>query len=110
MQTASSWIKLNAGQYGLYRVNYPPLQWMSLALAATQSEAGQPALSAPDLAGLLDDAFHLAQIGSADIGTFLNLTRCLACACQPAAAELRRSLPSQHCVPPRSVWLTSAPS
>ena len=75
LQTASSWVKLNAGQTGVYRVNYPSAQWQSLAVAAAQFSNGQATLSGPDVAGLLDDAFHLAQIGDADIGIFLNLTR-----------------------------------
>ena len=59
----------------MYRVNYPAPMWAGLATAAAQFSNGQPALSGPDLSGLIDDAFHLAQIGQADIGIFLNLTR-----------------------------------
>ena len=77
MQTAGSWIKLNAGQTGVYRVTYPATMWEGLAAAAAQFNNGQPAISGPDLSGLVDDAFHLAQIGEADIGVFLNLTRCV---------------------------------
>ena len=75
MQAAGSWVKLNAGQTGVYRVNYPATMWEGLAAAAAQFSDGEPAISGPDLSGLVDDAFHLAQIGEADIGVFLNLTR-----------------------------------
>lgn len=79
-QGEGDWIKLNARQYGLYRVNYPPELWDRLAEAATKSRpdpngAEVPVVPADDYAGLLDDAFALAQAGLTPISNFLNLTR-----------------------------------
>lgn len=93
-QSAGAWVKLNAGQTGYYRVQYPAAQWASLTLAATQFSNGQPLLSQADVAGLIDDAFHLAQIGAGDIGTFLNLTQCalLLSLCKPVLARQTSSL------------------
>jgi puromycin-sensitive aminopeptidase len=71
-------VKLNAGQYGLYRTNYEPDMWEKLAGAATQLDDESddaPRLSTDDFAGLLDDTFALAQAGLTPISNFLNMTR-----------------------------------
>lgn len=52
------WIKLNAGQTGIYRVNYTPELWQSLALAVQKMS-----LPAADRLGILMDAFALAKAG-----------------------------------------------
>ncbi len=81
-QGEGDWVKLNAGQYGLYRVNYPQALWDRLAqvtVAARPDTAPEvPLLSADDFAGLLDDSFALAQAGLTPISNFLTLTRCAA--------------------------------
>ena len=77
-QDDDDWIKLNAGQYGLFRVNYPVSLWTRLAdaAAAVPAENTAPAILAVDLAGLLDDSWALAQAGdSLSITHFLQLTR-----------------------------------
>lgn len=79
LQDDSDWIKLNAGQYGLFRVNYPMSIWANLATAASSPPAAgeAPAVPAEDLAGLLDDSWALAQAGETPINHFLDLTRCV---------------------------------
>ena len=37
LEGASDWVKLNAGQYGFYRVNYTQPMWAALATAAAAS-------------------------------------------------------------------------
>lgn len=73
VQSASSWVKLNVGQYGVFRVNYPTALWQRLAGAANATASP---LAPADLAGLLDDAFALSLTGDSPIDTFLSLTRC----------------------------------
>lgn len=77
MQDENDWIKLNAGQYGMYRVNYPVKLWDKLADAAAEQAQGQaaPAIPAADLAGLLDDAWALSQARETPIVHFLNLLK-----------------------------------
>eukprot|EP00897_Mesotaenium_endlicherianum_P006584 jgi/Mesen1/5954/ME000301S05083 len=52
------WLKLNAGQTGIYRVNYTPDMWQALARAVTSLE-----LPPTDRLGVLMDAFALAKAG-----------------------------------------------
>ncbi len=68
-------MKLNAGQTGFFRVQYPPPLWAALTRAAGLVTDGEPALPAIDLAGLLDDAWALNLAGQLPIHVFLNLTR-----------------------------------
>ena len=77
MQDDDDWIKLNAGQFGLYRVNYPIRLWDRLAAAAglVPPSNTAPVISATDLAGLLDDAWAIAQAGETSIVHFLQLIR-----------------------------------
>ncbi|KAI3429433.1 hypothetical protein D9Q98_005527 [Chlorella vulgaris] len=76
---AASWVKLNAQQYGFYRVQYEPLDlWAALADAATAKGAGGGMLlSGSDLAGLIDDSYSLAEAGAGPITPFLNLLTAL---------------------------------
>lgn len=97
-QGEGDWIKLNARQYGLYRVNYPPELWDRLAEAATKSRPdakGQevPVVQGDDYAGLLDDAFALAQAGLTPISNFLNLTRYAICKFRIQAPQLSPVMP-----------------
>lgn len=77
MQDDDDWIKLNAGQFGLYRVNYPVRLWNRLAVEASVVPPSNtaPVISAVDLAGLLDDAWAIAQTGETSIVHFLQLVR-----------------------------------
>ncbi len=77
VQDDEDWFKLNAGQYGLFRVNYPNAIWQRLAAAAqtAPSNGSPPPIPAEDLAGLLDDAWALAQAGETEISNFLGLAK-----------------------------------
>ena len=61
------WVKINWGQTGFYRVNYPPAFWARLRAAVRET-----ALPAPDRLGLQNDAFALARSGQ--LGTPQVLT------------------------------------
>ena len=56
--TSSLYVKLNAGQYGFYRVLYDETEWNKM-MGALDSLLLDPI----DRAGLLDDAFNLARAG-----------------------------------------------
>ena len=72
----NGWIKVNANQYGYYRVNYSPPLWDQLKKAAIISDTnGFPLLNGPDLAGLIEDSFHLAGHDETNIDVFLDLIR-----------------------------------
>lgn len=75
LQSATSWVKLNAGQYGFYRVNYPQPVWSRLAAACNETSS-VTAMPAADLAGLLDDSFALATVAAGPISNFMDFTRC----------------------------------
>ncbi|KAL4447646.1 hypothetical protein ABPG75_004865 [Micractinium tetrahymenae] len=71
-----TWVKLNAGQLGFYRVQYSEDGWRQLAEAARSNDAtsgGGPLLSSTDLAGLLEDSYSLAEAGQGNITRFLDL-------------------------------------
>ncbi len=69
-------MKLNAGQYGFYRVNYTEPMWAALAAAASVAEGDTGAvLGSEDLAGLLDDAYQLSRAGQLSITVYLDLIR-----------------------------------
>ena len=63
------WIKLNAGQSGFYRVNYPPDEWERLRRAVAAGE-----LEARDRLGLQNDAYALTVAGYLPATAFLELT------------------------------------
>jgi len=56
--TGSRYVKLNAGQYGFYRVLYDEIEWNKMVDALDKLS-----LDPIDRAGLLDDAFNLARSG-----------------------------------------------
>ncbi|XP_068711670.1 endoplasmic reticulum aminopeptidase 1-like isoform X2 [Montipora foliosa] len=56
----ASWIKMNSGQTGYYRINYDALNWCKLG---HQLDTHHEALSAANRAGLIDDALNLARAG-----------------------------------------------
>ena len=68
-------MKLNAGQYGFYRVQYPDELWHRLTLVAARVVDEVPMLPEVEFAGLLDDAWALNEAGGLPIHIFLNLTR-----------------------------------
>ena len=63
------WIKVNAGQSGFYRVNYPREEWDRLRRAVATGE-----LDARDRIGLQNDAYSLMLGGYLPATTFLELT------------------------------------
>src|SRR6266702_3411970 len=63
------WIKVNAGQSGFYRVNYPPDEWDRLRRAVAAGE-----LEARDRLGLQNDAYALTVAGYLPATSFLELT------------------------------------
>ena len=68
------WIKVNAGQYGYYRVNYSPPLWGQLQEAAQQYDGNNfPVLSGIDTAGLIEDSYHVAGHGDTSMEVFLKL-------------------------------------
>ena len=77
VQPGTTWVKLNAGQYGFYRVNYTEPLWAQLATAVGVSSSGGTVLGSEDVAGLLDDAYQLSRAGQLSITVFLNLIRCV---------------------------------
>jgi len=74
-----SWVKVNARQFGLYRIQYSQPLWDALINVATRKRAigslGDDLMLLPgvDLAGLLEDSFALADIGEQPLSTFLDL-------------------------------------
>ena len=54
------WVKLNAGQLGMYRVRYPPKMFAALCKAVAERD---PLLSPADRLGVQSDAFALARCG-----------------------------------------------
>eukprot|EP00270_Netrium_digitus_P002182 TRINITY_DN1241_c0_g2_i1.p1 TRINITY_DN1241_c0_g2~~TRINITY_DN1241_c0_g2_i1.p1 ORF type:complete len:933 (-),score=267.52 TRINITY_DN1241_c0_g2_i1:149-2803(-) len=65
---AGGWFKLNLGQTGIYRVNYPPVFWGRLAEAVKRG-----AIPTSDRLGLLMDAFALAKSGILPTSNALQL-------------------------------------
>jgi len=65
----NDWIKVNAGQSGFYRVNYPREEWARLRGAVVAGELG-----ARDRLGLQNDAYALMRAGYLSATTFLELT------------------------------------
>lgn len=75
------YVLANPGRYGYYRVNYGPELWRRVTEAAHNPKA----VSAVDLAGLLDDAYQLNRLDLVGPSTFLNLTTALAARLRPEA-------------------------
>lgn len=74
----NGWIKVNALQYGYYRVNYSPQLWTQLHNAVQQYDTnGFPALSGIDVAGLIEDSFHVAGHGDVTMDVFLTFVESL---------------------------------
>ena len=68
-------MKLNAGQHGFYRVQYPEELWHQLTEVAARVVDEVPLLPEVEFAGLLDDAWALNDAGTLPIHVFLNFTR-----------------------------------
>ncbi|KAK7085111.1 hypothetical protein SK128_002659, partial [Halocaridina rubra] len=70
MPPGATWIKMNVGQYGYYKVNYEASMWQDLISLLKDNHT---ALSAPDRSSLLDDAFSLAAADQLPYDTVLSL-------------------------------------
>ena len=68
---AADWIKLNVGQFGYYRVNYPGEDWAALANTLVEDPHSLPPM---DRASLLSDAFSLAEAGMLGYEIPLSIT------------------------------------
>lgn len=75
LQGEGDWVKLNAGQHGFYRVQYPEELWHRLTEVAARVVDEVPLLPEVEFAGLLDDAWALNDAGTLPIHVFLNFTR-----------------------------------
>eukprot|EP01096_Ripella_sp_DP13-Kostka_P011993 TRINITY_DN492_c1_g1_i1.p1 TRINITY_DN492_c1_g1~~TRINITY_DN492_c1_g1_i1.p1 ORF type:complete len:1016 (+),score=563.28 TRINITY_DN492_c1_g1_i1:219-3266(+) len=69
---ASKWFKVNGGQNGYYRTNYPDQYWNALKLNMHN------VLPPADRAGLINDAFVLARAGALAVTQALDLGSALA--------------------------------
>ena len=70
----AAWTKLNVGQYGYYRVNYPLEDWATFSQLMIDD---MNALSISDRTSLLNDAFSLAAGNRLIYSTALGLTKYL---------------------------------
>ncbi|XP_039964988.1 uncharacterized protein LOC120777590 [Bactrocera tryoni] len=75
LSAAPQWIKFNYDQIGYYRVNYPAALWENLA---NQLIDDPTKFSVGDRAGLLNDAFTLADATQLSYDTALDMTAYLA--------------------------------
>ncbi|XP_053689545.1 glutamyl aminopeptidase [Sabethes cyaneus] len=71
---SNPWIKLNLGQVGYYRVNYPVAMWEQFSTALM---ANVNAFNIGDRTGLLNDAFALADASLLRYDVALGLTKFL---------------------------------
>ncbi|MFQ6012401.1 MAG: M1 family metallopeptidase [Thermoplasmata archaeon] len=67
------WFKVNAGQTGFYRVNYPPEEWERIFAAIRDRE-----LPARDRLGVQSDAYALMRAGYVPATRYLSLTQAYA--------------------------------
>lgn len=107
----NGWIKVNAMQYGYYRVNYSPLLWSQLHNAVQQYDAnGFPALSGIDVAGLIEDSFHVAGHGDVTMSVFLTFIETLGSRPVDDAGPWMTALPYikkiDHLVSCKTKWST----
>lgn len=65
-----TFVKINRGQDGLFRVAYPPDMWGKLIYAVRNNA---PELSPADVAGLLDDAWYLPFANRSQPTTWISL-------------------------------------
>ncbi len=74
----SSWLKLNVGVRGYYRVNYPASDWAAFAKSLSESPHPSSLFPTVDRTGLLADAFAMAGAGRLPYSAALGLTRYMA--------------------------------
>lgn len=71
---SAKWVKLNVGQFGFYRVNYPKEDWQTLADVLVSNPL---AIEPLDRAHLINDAFSLAESGHIAYDIPLSMTKYL---------------------------------
>jgi puromycin-sensitive aminopeptidase len=73
------WVKVNARQYGYYRVNYSPELWSTASIAAAQRDTltGYEIMRGVDYAGLIEDSYALTEAGMIDAPVFLETLKAL---------------------------------
>ncbi|MCH7483103.1 MAG: M1 family metallopeptidase [Chloroflexi bacterium] len=73
LDPSSSWVKVNAGQTGFFRVRYPDDEWERLREAVAAL-----ALPPTDRLGLQNDAYALMRAGSVPATVFLSMAQAFA--------------------------------
>ncbi|CAL1528269.1 unnamed protein product [Lymnaea stagnalis] len=73
LNTTNSWVKFNSGQMGFYCVLYPEDMWKTFSQYLLETPFDNWTLSAADRAGLLNDAFVLAESGKVSYEVALDL-------------------------------------
>jgi aminopeptidase N len=73
------WVKVNARQYGYYRVNYSPELWSTASIAAAQRDVitGYEVMRGVDYAGLIEDSYALTKAGMVEASVFLETLKAL---------------------------------
>ena len=73
------WVKVNARQYGYYRVNYSPELWSTASIAAAQRDplTGHEIMRGVDYAGLIEDSYALTKAGMVEASVFLETLKAL---------------------------------
>jgi aminopeptidase N len=73
------WVKVNARQYGYYRVNYSPELWSTASIAASQRDpiTGYEVMRGVDYAGLVEDSYALTNAGMIEASVFLETLKAL---------------------------------
>merc|ERR1711937_252335 len=69
LQSSEDFVKVNPGQAGFYRVDYPPEMWKRLG-----DNIANGKLSSLDTSSLLDDAYAIVQAKEMRVSTLLDLT------------------------------------
>merc|ERR1712130_936080 len=68
----STWVKLNVGQFGFYRVHYPVKTWHHFS---TLLDTDYTIFSPADRASLLSDAFAMAEFGRLSYSVPMNMAQ-----------------------------------
>ncbi|KAL4530099.1 hypothetical protein Ndes2526B_g04856 [Nannochloris sp. 'desiccata'] len=106
------WVKVNARQYGYYRVNYSPELWSTASIAAAQRDelTGYEVMRGVDYAGLIEDSYALTNAGMIEASVFLETLQALperpATDLAPWSVALRALYAVDAVVPCQSTWRT----
>lgn len=106
------WVKVNARQYGYYRVNYSPELWSTASIAAAQRDVltGYQIMRGVDYAGLIEDSYALTRAGMIEASVFLETLKALperpATDLAPWSVALSALYAVDAVVPCQSTWRT----